>query len=85
MGRNGLLVDHERDRDQEDSLPSIVLPLANYRHVVYRAALFVDGLYGSACKEIVPFNGSNSGSLCIRTAEVSWAVAATKASASETD
>ena len=31
--------------------------------VGYRDALFVDGLYGSACKEIVPFNGSNSGSL----------------------
>jgi hypothetical protein len=51
----------------------------------YRDVLFVDGLYGSACKEIDPFNGSNSGSLWIRTAEVSWAVAATKASASETD
>jgi hypothetical protein len=31
--------------------------------VGYRDALFVDGLYGSARKEIVPFNGSNSGSL----------------------
>jgi hypothetical protein len=31
--------------------------------VGYRDALFVDGLYGSGCKEIVPFNGSNSGSL----------------------
>ena len=53
--------------------------------VGYRDALFVDGLYGSACKEIVPFNRSNSGSLWIKTAEVSWAMAATKASASETD
>ena len=31
--------------------------------VGYRDALFVDRLYGSGCKEIVPFNGSNSGSL----------------------
>jgi hypothetical protein len=29
----------------------------------YSDRLFVDGLYGSACKEIFPFNGSNSGSL----------------------
>ena len=29
----------------------------------YRDALFVGVLYGSACKEIVPCNGSNSGSL----------------------
>jgi len=28
-----------------------------------RDAFFVGGLYGSACKEIAPFNGSNSGSL----------------------
>jgi flavin-dependent dehydrogenase len=31
MGRNGLLLDHERDRDQEDSLLAIVLPLSNCR------------------------------------------------------
>jgi flavin-dependent dehydrogenase len=30
-GRNGLLVDRERDRDQEDSLLAIVLPLSNSR------------------------------------------------------
>ena len=28
-----------------------------------RDAFFVGRLYGSACKQIVPFNGSNSGSL----------------------
>jgi flavin-dependent dehydrogenase len=31
MGRNGLLVEHERDRDQEDSLLAIVLPLSKCR------------------------------------------------------
>jgi hypothetical protein len=39
------------------------VPLCDVIAVCYRNALFVDGLYGSACKETVPFNGSNSGSL----------------------
>ena len=39
--------------------------------VGYPPPLLVDGLYGSACKESGPFSGSNSGSLWIRTAEVS--------------
>jgi flavin-dependent dehydrogenase len=31
MGRNGLLADHDHDRDQKDSLLAIVLPLSNCR------------------------------------------------------
>jgi hypothetical protein len=51
--------------------PGVNLVDSDVLAVGYRDALLVDGLYGSACKEIDPFNGLNSGSLWIRTAEVS--------------
>jgi len=51
------------EKIRPEQVPAFNLPNLGDGGVGYRDALFVDGLYGSGCKEIVPFNGSNSGSL----------------------
>jgi hypothetical protein len=51
------------EKIRPEQVPGFNLPNLGDGGVGYRDALFVDRLYGSGCKEIVPFNGSNSGSL----------------------
>jgi hypothetical protein len=51
------------EKIRPEQVPGFNLPNLGDGGVGYRDALFVNRLYGSGCKEIVPFNGSNSGSL----------------------